>query len=203
MPAKSASPPSVSSLRPARTATTIDALLPLVSAIRVGGPVDETTRLAALITPDETERVTSWIDKAVRDGAVVLTGGERSGHVPAPTIVADVRPGNAGRARGTVRSCRGRHKGGVAARRVQLANQSSLWSQSNVRTATPFASQADVGMVMINSAPLWRADLMPYGGVRRSGFGREGPRYAVQEMTQLKTIVFRAFRELLPARRRR
>jgi acyl-CoA reductase-like NAD-dependent aldehyde dehydrogenase len=60
----------------------------------------------------------------------------------------------------------------------------------SIETALRFAREAEAGNVHINWTPLWRADLMPYGGLKRSGIGREGPRYAVEEMTETKTVVF-------------
>jgi acyl-CoA reductase-like NAD-dependent aldehyde dehydrogenase len=78
---------------------------------------------------------------------------------------------------------------------LRLANQSDFGLSAGVftrdlDTALRYAREVDSGVVCINTAPPWRADLMPYGGVKQSGVGTEGPRYAVQEMTEVKTIVF-------------
>jgi glyceraldehyde-3-phosphate dehydrogenase (NADP+) len=78
---------------------------------------------------------------------------------------------------------------------IALANDSKYGLGSgiftrDINTALRFARQAQTGNVMINWTPLWRADLMPYGGFKGSGIGKEGPHYAVQEMTEMKTIVF-------------
>jgi glyceraldehyde-3-phosphate dehydrogenase (NADP+) len=62
----------------------------------------------------------------------------------------------------------------------------------NIDAAIAFAREAESGVVHINWTPLWRADLMPYGGMKMSGVGREGPRYAVEEMTEIKTVVIHA-----------
>jgi acyl-CoA reductase-like NAD-dependent aldehyde dehydrogenase len=59
-----------------------------------------------------------------------------------------------------------------------------------VSTGIRFAQEAEYGVVQINGTPTWRADLMPYGGIKDSGFGREGPRYALAEMTEVKTVTF-------------
>ena len=61
---------------------------------------------------------------------------------------------------------------------------------SDLGSALRFAKEVDSGSIQINSSPLWRADLMPYGGLKGSGIGKEGPRYAIEEMTELKTVVF-------------
>jgi glyceraldehyde-3-phosphate dehydrogenase (NADP+) len=61
---------------------------------------------------------------------------------------------------------------------------------TDVQSALRFAREVDCGSIQINWTPLWRADLMPYGGLKGSGIGKEGPRYAIEEMTELKTVVF-------------
>ena len=78
---------------------------------------------------------------------------------------------------------------------IQLANDSAYGLgaglfTSSIDAALRFAREVDAGSIQINSSPLWRADLMPYGGLKGSGIGKEGPRYAVEEMTELKTVVF-------------
>jgi glyceraldehyde-3-phosphate dehydrogenase (NADP+) len=78
---------------------------------------------------------------------------------------------------------------------IALANESAYGLAagiftSDVTKALRFARDVECGNVMINSTPLWRADGMPYGGVKGSGIGKEGPRYAIEEMTELKTVVF-------------
>ncbi|MDL1899880.1 aldehyde dehydrogenase family protein [Anaerolineae bacterium CFX9] len=173
----------------------LDALKPPVEAIRVGDPFHEDTRLSAMISEREAQRVETWVNEAVQHGARVITGGERSGTVFAPTIVADVDP--------VMRiSCEELFGPAVAVTAVEtvedaiaLANDSKyglgagIFTQ-DVNTALRFVRRAQTGTVMVNWTPLWRADLMPYGGFKGSGIGKEGPRYAVEEMTELKTIVF-------------
>jgi acyl-CoA reductase-like NAD-dependent aldehyde dehydrogenase len=61
---------------------------------------------------------------------------------------------------------------------------------NNIENAWRFVRETETGVVHVNWTPLWRADFMPYGGLKQSGFGKEGPRYAVEEMTESKTIVF-------------
>jgi acyl-CoA reductase-like NAD-dependent aldehyde dehydrogenase len=176
-------------------ADVLDALAPRVAAIATGNPLDEGTRLSAMISEREAERVEAWVREAVEDGARVVTGGGRDGAVYEPTIVADVRP--------EMRiSCRELFGPAVAVTPVDgveealaAANDSEYGLSagiftSSVETALRFAREAEAGNVHINWTPLWRADLMPYGGLKRSGIGREGPRYAVEEMTETKTVVF-------------
>lgn len=173
----------------------LDALKPRVEAIKVGDPLAEDTRLSAMISEKDAERVGSWIKEAVSGGARVVTGGQRQGAVFAPTIVADVKP--------EMRiSCDELFGPAVAVTPVEnideaitLANDSRYGLGAGIFTrdinlALRFAREVQSGNVMINWTPLWRADLMPYGGFKGSGIGKEGPRYAVEEMTDLKTVVF-------------
>jgi acyl-CoA reductase-like NAD-dependent aldehyde dehydrogenase len=173
----------------------LDALKKPVEAIKVGDPLKEDTRLSAMISESDAERVGAWIKEAVEQGARIVTGGERQGAVLAPTVVADVKP--------NMRvSCDELFGPAVAVTPVEnvddaihLANDSRYGLGAGIFTrdinsALKFARRVQSGNVMINWTPLWRADLMPYGGFKQSGIGKEGPRYAVEEMTDLKTVVF-------------
>jgi glyceraldehyde-3-phosphate dehydrogenase (NADP+) len=173
----------------------LDALKKPVEAIKVGNPLEEETRLSAMISEQDAERVGTWIKEAVAQGARIVTGGERNGAVFAPTIVADVKP--------SMRvSCDELFGPAVAVspvesvdEAIQLANDSRYGLGAGIFTrdinnALKFARRVQSGNVMINWTPLWRADLMPYGGFKQSGIGKEGPRYVVEEMTEMKTVVF-------------
>jgi acyl-CoA reductase-like NAD-dependent aldehyde dehydrogenase len=169
-------------------------LVPEVSAIRIGDPLDETTQLSAMVSVEAAKRVERVIGAAVDAGARVLTGGERDGAVMSPAVVADVRPEMAiyrdelfGPAVGMIRA-------GDEREAIRLANDtpyglSAAIFTRDIGTAIRFAQSVDAGNVHINWNPLWRADLMPYGGMKASGFGKEGPRYAIEEMTETKTVV--------------
>jgi glyceraldehyde-3-phosphate dehydrogenase (NADP+) len=173
----------------------LDALRPKVESIRVGDPFEDGTQLSALISEGEAKRVETAINQAVAEGASLVTGGERSGAIVAPTIVADVSPelqlfhdelfGPAV----TVTPVAGIDEA------IALANDSPYGLgagifTSDIGNALRFAREVDCGSIQVNWTPLWRADLMPYGGLKGSGIGKEGPRYAVEEMTELKTVVF-------------
>jgi len=173
----------------------LSALKPRVEAIKVGDPLAPDTRLSAMITVGDAERVESWVEEAVSGGARVITGGERQGGVFAPTVVADVDP--------QMRISREELFGPAVAvtpvdtvdEAIGLANDSKYGLGAGVftrdlTTAWRFAREVQSGTVQVNWTPLWRADLMPYGGFKGSGIGREGPRYAIEEMTELKTVVF-------------
>ena len=172
----------------------LDALTPRVEAIATGDPLDESTQLSAMITEQEAQRVGAWIEEAVAGGARVVTGGARDGAVYAATVVADVEP--------TMKISRAELFGPAVAispvagidEALALANDSDYGLSAGIYTrdvdaALAFARRAEAGNVHINGTPTWRADLMPYGGFKRSGIGKEGARYAVAEMTEQKTIV--------------
>ena len=172
----------------------LDALKPRVEALRVGDPLAAPTQLSAMISAGEAQRVLDWVGEAVAGGARVVTGGQRDGAVLAPTIIADVTP--------NMRVSRDELFGPAVAvspvagldEALAQANDSRYGLSaaiftSNITTAMRFAREARSGNVHINWTPLWRADFMPYGGYKGSGIGKEGPRYALEEMTELKTVV--------------
>lgn len=173
----------------------LSALKPRVEAIKVGDPMADDTKLSAMISVVDAERVQTWVQEAASGGARIVTGGERQGAVLAPTIVADVDP--------RMRISREEVFGPAVAvtpvetvdQAIALANDSKYGLGAgiftrDVQNAWRFAREVQSGTVQINWTPLWRADLMPYGGFKGSGIGREGPRYAIEEMTELKTVVF-------------
>jgi glyceraldehyde-3-phosphate dehydrogenase (NADP+) len=173
----------------------LDAVKVPVESIKVGDPLAEDTRLSAMISEKDAERIGSWIGEAVRQGARVVTGGDRQEAVFAPTVVADVKP--------SMRiSCDELFGPAVAVTPVEdvdeavaLANDSKYGLGAGIFTrdlnaALSFARRVQSGNVMINWTPLWRADFMPYGGLKQSGISKEGPRYAIEEMTDSKTVVF-------------
>ncbi len=173
----------------------VDALTPLVEGLQTGHPLDEATGLGPVISEAEAERVERTIRAAVDGGATLLAGGGRDGAVVAPTLVGDVDP--------AMELSRSELFGPAVAltpvsgidEAIALANDSDYGLgaglfTSDLGSALRFAKEVDSGSIQINSSPLWRADLMPYGGLKGSGIGKEGPRYAIEEMTELKTVVF-------------
>lgn len=172
----------------------IDALKPRVEAITVGNQLDASTRMGPMIRVRDAERVGSWIAEATAQGARVVTGGGHSGNLHQPTIVADVKP--------NMRiSCEELFGPAVALTRaadideaIALATDTRYGLSAGIFTqdidrALRFAREVDSGNLHINWGPGWRADLMPYGGLKDSGLGKEGPRYAIEEMTETKTVV--------------
>jgi acyl-CoA reductase-like NAD-dependent aldehyde dehydrogenase len=173
----------------------LDALKPKVAALSLGDQLDEKTKVGPMVREKEAVRVDEWIREAAAQGARVLVGGHRQGALYAPTVVADVKP--------EMRiSCEELFGPAVAVtpfddieQAIALANDTAYGLAAGIFTenlewAWKFAREVQAGNLHINWGPQWRADLMPYGGLKDSGFGKEGPAYAVQEMTELKTVVF-------------
>ncbi len=173
----------------------LDATRTHVDAIKIGDPLNDDTKISAMITESEAQRVESWVDEAVDSGAKLVTGGKREGAIYHPTIVADVDPA-------MKLSCDELFGPAIAVtpvsgvdQAIDLANNTRYGLGAGVFTrdinhALRFAREVQSGNIMINWTPQWRADLQPYGGLKQSGIGKEGPRYAVEEMTEIKTVVF-------------
>jgi acyl-CoA reductase-like NAD-dependent aldehyde dehydrogenase len=172
----------------------VDELVTAVKGLKVGDPMDDDTDVSALIDAGETERVHRWIDDAVDEGAFVAAGGQIEGGMLVPTVLTGVLP--------DMEVCRNEVFGpvvGVAvyddySEALRLANDSRYGLQAAVFThdlgkALEAARDLDYGGVMVNEVPTWRADQMPYGGLRDSGNTREGPAWAAREMTEERLIV--------------
>lgn len=164
--------------------------------VLIGDPRDPATRVSALIDPSSTERVLSWVDQAVQAGATLVRGGRAVDRVIEPTVLTGVPDGLPAwdeEVFGPV----------VAIRTVpdldtayDVVNASRYGLHASVFTASledAFAAidRLEVGGVVINEVPGFRSDVMPYGGVKDSGAGREGPRFAIEELTVTRMAVIR------------
>jgi glyceraldehyde-3-phosphate dehydrogenase (NADP+) len=150
--------------------------------------------IGTLITATEAERVVESIKAASADGARVLTGGHRDGAIVAPAVVVDVDPRSSLAQDELFGPAVAVSTADSIEDAIRIANSTTYGLASgiftnNVSDAIRAAREIDSGMVHINWTPLWRADLMPYGGLKASGVGKEGPRAAVEEMTEEKTII--------------
>ncbi len=172
----------------------LEAVRPRVEAIATGNPLDASTKMGPMIRESDAARVEEWIREAAGSGARVVTGGSRRGALHEPTVVADVDP----RLRISCDELFGPAVAftpvSSADEAIALANDSPYGLSAGIFTssldaAMRFAREVESGNLHINWGPQWRADLMPYGGLKESGFGKEGPRYAVQEMSELKMVV--------------
>jgi acyl-CoA reductase-like NAD-dependent aldehyde dehydrogenase len=172
----------------------LDALRPRVEGLTTGDQLDERVRMGPMVRERDAQRVELWVREAVGAGARLVTGGARQGAIYAPTILADVKP--------DMRVAAEELFGPAVAvmpfddieQAITLANDTNYGLAAAIFTrdlehAMRFAREVQSGNLHVNWGPQWRADLMPYGGLKESGFGKEGPRYAVEEMTELKTVV--------------
>ncbi len=172
----------------------VEQLLNRVAALRAGDPQDDNTVVGPLINEEAARRVEAWVQEAVAQGARVLTGGKRIGPVVEATVLSDVTPSM------KVSCCEVFGPVVTLTRyaRFQEAldslNDSEFGLQAGVFTRDVQRvfrayQELEVGTVLINEIPTFRADHMPYGGVKNSGLGREGVRYAIEDMTELKLLV--------------
>jgi len=172
----------------------LDALKPKVEAIKIGDPKDSDTKVGTLINEAEAIRVETSIKQAIKDGATLLTGGERNKTLITPAIVCGVDPKSPfaqdelfGPAI-AVSSADGIKEAIALANSTAYGLGAGVFTK-NVDVAIQSAREIDAGIIHINWTPLWRADLMPYGGLKSSGVGKEGVRSTVNEMTEEKTII--------------
>ncbi|WP_022851566.1 aldehyde dehydrogenase family protein [Limisalsivibrio acetivorans] len=171
-----------------------DMFVDSVKASGFGDPADEKTLVGPMIDDGEAKRVEGWIKEAVEQGATLLTGGGRKGAMLEPTVLE-----------GTTEKmkvvsdeafaplvCIMKYK--TLEEVVERVNDSQFGLQAgfftnDIKNAFYAIDNIDVGGVMINDMPTFRVDQMPYGGVKLSGTGREGPKFAVEEMTEIKTVM--------------
>jgi glyceraldehyde-3-phosphate dehydrogenase (NADP+) len=172
----------------------LDLLKPRVEGIAAGDPMKPQTKMGPMIRERDAVRVAEWIHEAVEQGAKLIAGGSHTGTLHQPTLLADVQPAMRvvkdelfGPAV-TVASAPGIEEAIALANNSRYGLSAGIFTQ-DIDAAMKFARHVDAGNLHINWGPAWRADLMPYGGLKESGFGKEGPKYAVQEMTELKTVV--------------
>ncbi|NUN71020.1 MAG: aldehyde dehydrogenase family protein, partial [Bacteroidetes bacterium] len=164
------------------------------AALPVGDPAEPATVVGPMISEQEAERVDTWVKEAVDAGAVVVSGGKREGRFMTPTILKNVAMG--------MKVCAEEVFGPVVTvepfdtiqQAVEMVNASRYGLQAGIFTNDHAAIQyayrtMQVGGLIVNDYPTFRVDNMPYGGVKDSGFGREGVRSAMLEMTEPKLLV--------------
>jgi len=175
----------------------LDEFVPMVEGLRMGDPLDESTQVTAVISESEAVRIEEWIDEAVGMGARVLCGGKRDGNRITPAVLVDVPEhcrlyAEEAFAPLTVVSAYDEYE--QALERVnswQFGLQTGVFTRDIGKAMTAF-NRLDVGGVIIDDIPTVRVDNYPYGGVKQSGFGREGVKYAMEELSELKTMVIPA-----------
>ncbi len=164
--------------------------------LRVGNPRDEDTFVGPIISEKEANRIESWIHSAVDHGATLLCGGGRSGNMIEPTLLESVprnEPIYCAEAFGPVALL---EPFGDFDEALRIVNDSVYGLQAGlfVRDITEIQKawdELEVGGVIIGDVPSWRVDHMPYGGVKNSGIGREGIRFAMEDMTEIRLLAIR------------
>jgi glyceraldehyde-3-phosphate dehydrogenase (NADP+) len=169
-------------------------LLRKVRACAVGNPLEEGIDVGPVIDETAAKRIESWVEEARAAGARVLVGGERVGAVVAPTVVENTKPGMKIEDEEIFGPVMTLNPIESIAEGVERANASRYGLQgglftNDLRAAFEALDEWDVGGLMINDVPIYRIDNMPFGGWKDSGFGREGTRFAMEEMTDIKFLV--------------
>lgn len=172
----------------------VSRLVPKVEALRAGDPADDATDVGPVIDASNRERILDWVEEAKAGGARVLAGGVEENGVIRPTLLADVAP--------EMKVCRQEVFGPVCSvipydsleEGFELANSTEYGLQAAIFTrsigpAVRATGALEFGSVMINEAPEWRVDQMPYGGTKASGNTKEGPAYTIREMTEERLVV--------------
>src|SRR5438477_1291631 len=172
----------------------LERFLPKVEALRVGDPADEETDVGPVIDDGARERILAWVEEAESAGARVLVGGGVERELLRPTVLSDV-PDDAKVSCQevfgpvvTVAAYDGLDDALELANGTRYGLQAGIFT-ADVRAALRAARRLEFGGVTINEAPTFRADQMPYGGVKGSGNTREGPAYAVRELTEERLVV--------------
>jgi len=172
----------------------MDLFMSKVKALKTGNPVEEDTIIGPMIHSDEVQRVKKWLKEATDDGATILTGGSFEGNVMTPTVVTNVNPDHK-------ISCQEVFAPVVVVyefidifEALNQVNNSEYGLQAGIfarDAGTIFKAydELDVGGLIVGDVPTFRMDHMPYGGTKLSGMGREGVRYAIEEMTEMKLLV--------------
>jgi acyl-CoA reductase-like NAD-dependent aldehyde dehydrogenase len=172
----------------------VDRFVAAVKALRTGDPMAEMTDVGPMIDQVNAERAMEWIEEAVAAGAKVATGGRRDGAILEPAVLLDTT----GQMRvnceeifapvTTVRTYAEFDAAIAAVNDSRYGIQAGLFTR-DVRTIFRAFERIEVGGLVVNDVPGFRVDHAPYGGVKESGQGREGVRYAIEEMTELKLLV--------------
>ena len=171
-----------------------DKLITAVQGIQLGDPLDRTTDLGPMIDEKAVNRTQEWIDQAATDGATVLTGGSSDGSFFQPTVIENADPASfvcSREAFAPLVTIAPVKTFGEAIRKLndsEYGLQAGVFTNSLEKALTAF-EQIEVGGVVINDVPTYRVDHMPYGGVKASGLGREGLKYAIEDMTEPRLMV--------------
>jgi acyl-CoA reductase-like NAD-dependent aldehyde dehydrogenase len=165
-----------------------------VAALRTGDPMAETTDVGPMIDPAGAERAAQWIAEAVTGGAKLAVGGGRTGAILEPTVLLGTTSAMRVNCEEifapvtTVRPYASLEEAFATVNESRYGIQAGLFT-NDMRTILRAFERVEVGGLVVNDVPGFRVDHAPYGGVKESGQGREGVRYAIEEMTELKLLV--------------
>jgi acyl-CoA reductase-like NAD-dependent aldehyde dehydrogenase len=173
----------------------MEKLVPKVKALKVGDPLDPDTQVGPVIDAESRDRIKSWVDEAVRNGAKLVAGGDIGDDgLLRPTLLDEVSLDMKVACNEvfgpvvTVGRISGLDEGIEHANGTVYGLQAGIYTQ-DISKAMRAARELDFGGVTLNEAPTFRADQMPYGGVKESGNTREGPKFAVHEMTEPRVVI--------------
>lgn len=174
----------------------VDKFVAATNQLVLGDPLDPETDVSAMISPADTKRSLEWIEEARRHGAEIAAGGTLEGNMLRPTVILEADAALKVSCQEVfapivvINKISSVHEGIERVNDSRFGLQAGIYTR-DMNTAFEAARRLHVGGVMINDIPTFRVDHMPYGGVKESGFGREGVKYAVEEMTELKLVVIK------------
>lgn len=166
------------------------------NAMVVGDPLDERVDVGPMIAKSEVERVANWVNEAASGGARIMTGGKREGNVYYPTVIVDAKPDMKVIAEEVFGPVASVIRADSFEDALEQADKTSFGLQASVFTRDinrvfQAIKRLNFGGVIINDVPSFRADHMPYGGNRNSGLGREGVKFAIEEMTNIQMVAIK------------
>tara|TARA_R110002095_G_scaffold83532_1_gene72492 strand:+ start:1188 stop:2606 length:1419 start_codon:yes stop_codon:yes gene_type:complete len=172
----------------------VDLLKSKVDLLQTGNQMEASTKIGPMVREADASRVEQWVNEAISQGARLVTGGQRQGAIYAPTILENTSP--------EMQVEKEEIFGPAVALSyfddiddaIRMANNTTYGLAAGIFTqdidrAMKFAREVESGNLHINWSSQWRADAMPYGGLKHSGTGKEGPKYAIQEMSEEKMVV--------------
>jgi acyl-CoA reductase-like NAD-dependent aldehyde dehydrogenase len=171
----------------------IDLFVKRTKELHFGSPLDDETVVTSLINKKSQSRILSWIEEAVKGGATLLTGGEAKGNGILPTVLTNVASTSSISCQEVfgpvvfINSVKDEQEAVKEMNNSDYGLNAGLFT-NNLKQALQLGHKLEVGQVFINDVPTTRFDHMPYGGVKSSGYGYEGVKYAVKEMTKMKMI---------------
>lgn len=172
----------------------LEALTSRVGQLTAGNQLDDQFDIGPLVRESDANRVKEWLTQAQSEGAELLCGGERQGAVIQPAVLGNVRNEMRISSQELFGPAIGVTKTENINEAINLANNSQFGLSASIFTqdinkAIRFAHEVDSGNLHINFGTAWRAETMPYGGLKQSGMGKEGPKYAIDEMTETKMVI--------------